>query len=237
MGQQVESQPSPPEVILADFRKHCQLEAGHVYTSPEREVIAHTLHQKLEKLEKVEILHQYEQGVIPTIESLKRAADAAITILTEEADDTEALQHAKLIEGQTNNIRRWCRRYVESLILFHIRKSAFMRMNKTDQRDALEQADRDRRRIHDSLLASLTTFNILLTQTSDLVQFQMPIEWKPGVELPEGTAHEHAVIFSPEAIQNRDLIREWSVIADSVEQLHMVVKRMESSENTETAAP
>jgi len=65
----------------------------------------------------------------------------------------------------------------------------------------------------------------------------MPIEWKPGVELPEGTAHEHAVIFSPEAIQNRDLIREWSVIADSVEQLHMVVKRMESSENTETAAP
>jgi plasmid stabilization system protein ParE len=56
--------------------------------------------------------------------------------------------------------------------------------------------------------------------------------WKPGANMPAGTAHEHPVMFAPEAIRDRDLIRDWAIIADGVEQLHALVRKMEQSETT-----
>ena len=232
-----EQVPAKAEDVLTDFRRNCELEAGHIYTPQERELISHSLHDKLESLNSPEMLHAYEAGGMPTLDSIHRAAEAAAEVLNEDPTDTEAITHAKLLVGQARHVRGWCRRYVETIIRFHTTRAAFMRMNDEEQRDAFARADSERRRVHDALLNALSTLNRLIARGQELADYRTPISWGPGTDLPDGTAHEHPVIFSADALQDRELIRKWAVIADSVEQLRTVIRKMEESGERETAAP
>lgn len=236
-GSVPERAPTATEAVLADFRKSCTLEVGHVYAADERESIAHTLHDKLEHLNAAEMLHMYEAGTVPTLDSMDRSAEIAISVLREDADDAEAVTHAKLIEGQVTQIRRWSRRYVETVVKFHTTRTAYMRMSDEEQRDMFVRADTERRRVHEALMASLTTFNNFLLKAQDLATFPSPIEWKPGVSLSPGTSQEQTVVFSADAIRDRNLMRDWAIVADAVEQLRTVVRKMEETEKNKTAAP
>lgn len=213
----------PPEQVLSDFRSICEVEGKAPHTKEELITISHRLHENLDELNSAEMIHQYEDGVVPTLDSLTRAAEAAITALNADTDDAEAARLAKLIEGQVRGIRRWCRNYVGTIIRFHRAKSAFFRKEGDEVQDALVSSDHERRRVHNSLLAALTTFNGLLEQAQDIDHFQKPSAWQPGISLPQGTAHTSAVIFSPEAIADRDLIKDWAIAADCVEQIRTVV--------------
>ncbi len=229
--------PAKTEEVLTDFRRNCELETDHVYTPQEREYISHSLHDKLESLNSPEMLRTYEAGSMPTLDSIRRAAEAAATVLNEDPAGTEAITHAKLLVGQAQHVRGWCRRYVETIIRFHTTRAAYMRMNDEEQRDLFVRADSERRRVHDSLLNALTTLNRLIARGQELADYRTPIAWGPGTELPDGTAHEHPVVFSTDALQDRELIRKWAIIADSVEQLRTVIRKMEESGERKTAAP
>lgn len=101
----------------------------------------------------------------------------------------------------------------------------------------LVTADSERRRVHEALLSSLSTMNNMLNKAQDLVSVPAATTWRPGMVLPQGTAQEHPLVFAPEAIQDRHLIRDWAIVADGVEQLRIVVRKMEATDKNETAAP
>jgi len=232
-----ERRPTETEAVLADFRKSCALDEGHVYNAEERDAITHTLHDKLEQLNAAEMLHMYEAGTAPTLDSMNRAAEVAIDALREDPEDVEAVTHAKLIQGQAAQMHRWSRRYVETVVKFHTSRTAYARANDAELRDMLVRADTERRRVHEALMASLTTFNNFLLKAQDLVTFPAPIAWKPGMSLAPGTSQEQAVVFSTDVIRDRQLMRDWAIVADAVEQLRIVVRKMEETEKNKTAAP
>lgn len=213
----------PAEEVLSIFRALCETESHVPHTKEERISISHRLHENLDELNSAEMIHKYEDGTVPTYDSLSRAAETAIAALLADQDDPEAARLAKLIEGQVQSIRTWCRRYVGTVIRFHRAKSTFFKMDGDEVRDALATSDAERRRVHDSLLSSLATFNELLSEAQAIEHFPKPLAWRPGFDLPAGVAHTHAAILAPEAIADRNLIKDWAIAADCIDQLKAVV--------------
>lgn len=185
-----------------------------------------TLHKGLERLEANNMLQKYEAGIVPTIESLTKAAQEATAVLLEDPDDIEASRLAKLLEGSVLSIRSWSRRYVASVVKFHNAKSQFLRMNEIEQRDALVDADKERRRIHDALLNSLSAFNQQLDDAQGITTFAPAMEWVPGKDFPTGTADSAPLVFSKAAIADRNLIRDWAIAADLGEEIKKILKSL-----------
>ena len=160
----------------------------------------------------------YDEGRVPTFQSLELATDIARAAL-EKAGDPEADRIAKLLSERVRLVKQWSRRYVGSILRYRRSELARMRMNENEQRQEFFEADKDRRRIHDALLQTIGSMNELLKAGEEYAAYGRPAEWVPGIPLPEGTAWEQAAIFSEKAIADRDLIRDWAIVADRVEEI------------------
>ncbi|HEV7121492.1 MAG TPA: hypothetical protein VGN56_01545 [Candidatus Paceibacterota bacterium] len=218
-----EAAPKPEEDLLAHFRSACETETSPETSHDYKIRTYHSLHEDLDNLEEAPMIGQYEQGMIPTIQSLIEAAQVASLALESDPDDAEALRIGKLIRGQASSIRTWCRRYVSSIIKFHTMKRQMLRMNDEEKRNSFQAADAERRRVHESLLDCLKTFNTLLTEGLEHAEYAAPRAWQPGTLLPNGTSAHEAVIFGPKAIQDRDLMKSWAIAADCVEEMRKII--------------
>ena len=208
----------PTEDVLSDFSSTHDHYKDHA-TSPEEKIEAFkALHSSLEHFENQEMTHKYDEGRVPTFQSLEKAANEASAALLNEPDE-EAQRMGKLLSERMNLIKKWSRRYVGSILRFRISKIAMMRMNDVEQREVFVAADADRRRIHDSLLEALTSLNALIEKGRDQADYPMPIVWNPSDEIPSGTTWNASAIFSAQAITDRDLIRDWAIVADRVEEI------------------
>ncbi len=156
---------------------------------------------------------------MPTFHSLERATKRAQDALAPFADEPEVARLKKLLEGSVKQVKMWCRRYVQSILVFRNAQRAMRRLDGSKQAEAFYKADMDRRRIHDALLSSVATINNLLHKAEEYAEFEMPLAWMEGTPIPSRFAAEHALIFSPQAIENRKLIRDWSIAADRIEQI------------------
>ncbi|MDB5265468.1 MAG: hypothetical protein JWM39_181 [Parcubacteria group bacterium] len=221
--QSIESAPKPEEDLLAHFRSACETESATVMNHETKISAYHSFHEDLDHLENAPMVGQYERGMIPTIDSLSEAARAASDPLEADPEDAEAVRIGKLIRGQAASIRTWCRRYVSSIIKFHTVKRQLLRMNDEERRNAFEHADGERRRVHESLLTSLRTFNSLLQEGKEYAEYKAAVVWQPGSVLEEGTATHEAVIFSSKALDDRDLIKDWAIAADCVEEMKKII--------------
>lgn len=219
-----EQLPGHTEVILSEFKRRVE-DVKHL-DSTDPDMVSMTLHKGLERLEANDMLQKYEAGVVPTIESITKAAQEASAALLEDPDDAEAAKLAKLLEGSVSSIRSWSRRYVASLLKFHAAKSQFLRMSEMEQRDTLVDADKDRRRIHDALLNSLSVFNQQLFDAQGITTFASATEWVPGKDFPSGTADSAPMVFSKAAIADRNLIRDWAIAADLGEEIKKVLRNL-----------
>jgi hypothetical protein len=223
LSQSKESPAKPEEELLAHFRTACETESGTEMNHEIRVHTYHSFHEDLDHLEEAPMVDQYERGMIPTIDSLTAAARSASDSLEVDPEDAEAVRIGKLLRGQAGSIRTWCRRYVGTIIKFHTMKRQLLRMNDEEQRDAFEAADRERRRVHESLLLSLRTFNTLLEEGKEYAEFESPLVWTKGSLLEAGSANSDAVIFSTQALADRDLVKSWAIAADCVEEMRKII--------------
>jgi hypothetical protein len=192
-------------------------------TAAEREEARTAYSNALEKFENHEIKHQYDEGRVPTFDSMTRAAEMVSKALIE-TGDAEAVAIGKLVSGSVNSIKRWSRKYVVAILKFRRSKLAHARMNDEERRASLEQSDADRRRIHNSLLESLSALTMMAEKGREYADYPEQIkEWSPTDEFPRGAA-DKPLIFSAAALRDRDLIRDWAIVADRVEEITKVLE-------------
>jgi len=215
----LEIAPAPTEEVLDEFEQEALSHKEDLTTEDGRIKTFHALHEKLDRFENHEMKQLYDEGRLPTLESLEKAATLAQTSLSAKMEP-EAERISKLLSGAVPAIRRWCRSYVASLVRFRRSRTAFLRMDAEEHREALRRADEDRRRIHNSLLESLAAFNQLIIEADDWTEFPQPQQWSPGDQWPPDFSHERIASFSKQALESRDLIRDWSIVADRIEQIH-----------------
>src|SRR3989344_2344589 len=165
-----EMAPAPTEDVLDEFEQEALSHKDELGTEEGRVNTFHALHEKLDRFENHEMKHLYDEGRLPTLESLEKAATLAQASLSPETDP-EAQRISKLMPGAVLAIRRLCRSYVASLVRFRRSRTAFLRMDAEEHREALRRADEDRRRIHNSLLESLAAFNQLIIEADDRAEF------------------------------------------------------------------
>jgi len=213
--------PAATEEVIGDFAHIVEENRDSLANPEERRHTFTLLHRTLDRFENHEIKVMYDEGRVPTFESIARSTETAQVALERE-NDPEAAKIAKLLSGQSASIKRWCRQYVASLLRFRTSHIAFARMNDDERRDALERADQERRRVHESLLQSLTTLDELLRKGTDYADYQTPLRWQPPSPLPEGSAYRGLIIFGKEALADRDLIRDWAIVADRIEEIRKI---------------
>lgn len=214
----------PTEDVLARLDNLAERYREHHPGTPEERAQARViLHTTLDKFENHEMKESYDEGRLPTFRSLERAASLISSALID-SGEAEATTLAKLLEGSTLHIKSWSRKYVASILRFRRASMARARMSDEEVRDSYIQADRDRRRIHDALLESLSAVTRLIEQAKDYIEPIVVKKWRPGDRLPKGTADSEPVVFSSEAVANRDLIRDWAIVADRIEEINKITK-------------
>lgn len=189
-------------------------------THDERVEVYNSLHKDLDSLgEETPFITSYEKGLLPTVTSMTEAARIASEALLAETEDGEAVRLGKLISGQVPSIRQWCRRYVSTIVKFHTAKQRSHGSSDAEKKYQLQLADEERRRVHNALLESLKNFSALLIQAEDFAIFRKPIMWKPGVNLPEGITFAEPVVFDHVVMTDRDLVKNWAIALDCVEEM------------------
>jgi len=158
-------------MVLSDFKRICQGEIGVIHTPEEKDQVIGVMHQTLERLDNKEMIHKYREGRIPTIHSLELAANEAIEHLRAEQPDEEIERISKLLEGQVRSIRGWTRRYVGTVVKFHLMKSAYYAQE--EEADKFITADSERRRVHDALLSSIASFSKLLSEAQEITHYPL----------------------------------------------------------------
>ncbi|HVY54727.1 MAG TPA: hypothetical protein VHC46_03130, partial [Thermodesulfobacteriota bacterium] len=199
-------QPEPTEQVVGEISDFIEEHKSGLHSDEERKEAFTQLHKALDKFENHEMKRLYDEGRMPTFDSLHQAAAHAVEALAK-VNDPDASRIARLLSGSIQSIKTWSRRYISALLRFRNSNLARLRMNTEEQRDAFTKADGDRRRIHDALLGSLASLNDLLKEADEYAEFSTPAEWHPGDELPKNTARTADLIFSPKALADRDLIR------------------------------
>ncbi len=210
--------------MLAGFRESCEHESGHHPLGNERIDLYKSLHKYLDNLEDANFINKYEEGTLPTIASINLSIEKAREALLTIPGDADAVRIEKLFQGQHGVIRNWCKRYVNTIITFHVKKNAWQLLNGTDQRDAFVQADEERRRVHNALLDSLTRLNGLFLDAAEYSDFVAPPQWSKSTSLPPGSALHSPLVFSPSVIADRDFIKGWAIAANSVEEIKRILE-------------
>lgn len=218
----VEEPPQYTEDVLAELDTECSHFSPPV--APEqRSKIHQLLHKKLDRFQNHHIKVLYDEGRVPTFESMQKAVDTAMASLESLHEDEEAQKLSRLLSARVKEIRSWARKYVEVLIRFQRIKKRLPLMEDSERTDAMVRIDTERRRIHDSLLNALTILHQSLQQASEYTDVPMAKEWRPGLEPTEtGFAGKYAFIISREAIADRDLIRDWAIVADRIAEINRI---------------
>lgn len=210
--------------ILSDFRLNCEQKAGKHPTGEERVELYQMLHKYLDNLDDANLINRYEQGTIPTIESINLSIEEARKALLLMHGDSDCIRIEKLLQGQRSVIRNWCKRYVNTIIIFHVKKNSWHLLNGTDQRDAFLAADSERRRVHNALLNSLSELNSLLIEASKNSDFTLPPQWSRSSNVVIGSTLHSPMIFSAQVIADRDYIKSWAIAANSLEEMKKILE-------------
>lgn len=195
------------------------------------------LHSDVEKCECFPLFKKYTGGHIPTIERMFRNTQPFLDALANEAERVRGESAGEedpyfkevhtlhgLLAGREQQIRGAIQRYVHSVVRFrHLQK-----INAGGTRDVskqFEEADRARRRAHNSLLESLTVYAAQARFAKEngydeLAAFPFA-EWEPSMNANE-IDEQKAVIFGPDVMRNRDFVRDWAIVADFAEQLEIL---------------
>ena len=166
-----------------------------------------SIHQEFETCEAYATYLAYSEGSIPTIETIAEGIENALLQAPQHTKDgPEAERITKMLSG----------RYVQSVITFNRQLSGAgqFRFSEEEKRNRLVDADKRRRRLHDSLLDTLRVTHKTLMDAVDLgiLKENSFGVWAPGFDaqqLPGSFS-----IFAPKAIDDRDLIRNWAIAAD-----------------------
>ncbi len=203
------------EEVLDQFDRVYEEAISSQHSEGEREQFHSVLHKIAEQFRNQHLLQAYEQGTVPTFASMERAVEAVIEKLEEDKEDVEALKLSALLSQRVKEIRRWCSKYEQSLIIFH-RQKKLVRFNEK-MPDQFKRADEDRRRTHDNLLQSIRSLDETLRAADEIEPLPYAIgRWEPGISVPAGYAHENPLVFSAHAAshEHRELIMDWALVAN-----------------------
>jgi hypothetical protein len=221
-----ETRAAPTEEVVDEFAEIVENHRGNLRDDNQRREAFTELHGVLDKFENHAVKLMYDEGRMPTFESIDRVAQSAARALAAD-NEPEAQRIAKLLQHHVTSVKRWCRQYVASLLRFRASKTAFLRMNDEERRDALGKADADRRRIHDALLGSLASLEDLLREGSEYTDIGQPIRWNEKDQLQQGAANSTPLMFSTKTLEDRDVIRDWAIVADRIEEIHKITGHTE----------
>lgn len=222
MREQVKISPpesSEPITLVAEDKLLERLHrctAPNANCSPEDEK---RLHADLECCEVFEMYNAYTQGRVPTLPLLKESIEHLIQKIPDSLrDDPEAAAVIKYLQGRHQSISHDVRTYVGLVIRFVTLEQSTLRFRDYEKYlEQIKDIDVRRRQMHDNLLASLNTLRTKIEEAYDLGVCEKDdcYIWSPGStsEIPS-----HVVpVFSPTAINNRDLIKNWALAADFAE--------------------
>ena len=223
---------SPTAELLATFDSLHTHVRSHTHNEQEREEAFGQLHSVAEQFENKAMLNAYEQGNIPSFESMNRAVDRIVEEVEKESNgdfSDEEKVAIQRIKGRVREIRSWCSRYVESLVTYH-RKSKRMRETGGNEgagaRDEYVKADTDRRRIHENLLTSIRQLDESIKTIDDLFGSQIIRiqRWDPVNPTPTGYALENPLVFSGKAGTHsyRNLVRDWAIVANLEHKMNLI---------------
>ncbi len=196
------------------------------------------LHQDIARCECYPFFKQYVSGEIPTLDRLFNNLKPFITELDTEIsaararangnledEEVKGLERRRsLLLGRETQIRGSVQRYVNSVIRFNTLKKASAGGTR-DLTKQFEQADHARRRAHNDLLGSLTTYAKLVGEMVEEGDNQLktfPFEiWRHGQDA-RTIAPDKTVVFSAKVMENRDFVRDWAIVADFHNQLRIL---------------
>lgn len=217
-----ENSPVPTEKLLHDFDT-LHDETMRTELAPEaREEIVHRLHSLAEKFENSEMLVAYEEGRVPTFASMQQAVDQADAHLAAGPEDEDSIRLRKLLSQRVKEIRRWCSKYEQVVVVFHRRKKHMRTLPSVDAQEAMTRIDTERRFLHESLMNSIRSLDTIITEIDALDALPTPIaRMKPRQFLPENFAKENPLVFSADCASDafRDDIRDWALVANLEQKL------------------
>src|SRR5690606_4589845 len=128
-----------------------------------------------------------------------------------EEDMHEITNKALLLKDRAKEIKRAARSYVRTVSQFNHIKRQRARLDPQDFIEKIEEIDRRRRVLHDGLIESLTVYTKVMHELSeygflDDVKVLLWSQSEP-FEVPEENT---VVIFSPEILNNRELVKDWA---------------------------
>lgn len=198
-------------------------ETIHQELPPEKRIeVYHTLHSIAERFENNEMFVAYEEGRVPTFASMEAAVKMVDEHLASDPEDPESLRLRKLLSQRVIEIRRWCSKYEQSVVVFHRRRKQMALRSYNDPATDFVKADQDRRRTHDNLMEAIRSLDALITEADNLETLPQPIaRARPRNLLPQGYADENPLIFSASSAthENRDYIKDWALVANLEQKL------------------
>ncbi len=176
-----------------------------------------SIHKEFEACEAYETYLAYNEGSIPTIESIAEGIESALLQAPQQAKEgPEAERITKMLSGRAMQIRAASRSYVQSVIAFNRQLSGAgqFRFSEEEKRNRLVDADKRRRRLHDSLLDTLRVTHKTLMDAVDIgiLRENSFGVWARGFDARQLPGS--FTVFAPKAIDDRDLIRNWAIAAD-----------------------
>ena len=225
----VESSQKPEDVIVADMRSYIrEIENGNGEgNGTER------FHSEIERSYSAELYEKYDTGEIPNLEILELSANSAAEAIAKEiqeskeqgmsdADLTEETKIEKLLQGRPKIITSNIRSYIATVMRFQ--ELAKMRTTGRDLAKQFEQADHQRRRVHNALIESLETFTNIIedAKTLGLLSEISVAQWRHSEDLR--LQESRVVVFSKQILEDRDYIRDWAIVAEMHERLTEIEK-------------
>jgi hypothetical protein len=217
-----ENPPVYTEVLLDEFDTLHDETMGQELAPEAREEVVHRLHSLAEKFENNEMLVAYEEGRVPTFASMQKAVDMADAHLAAGPEDEESIRLRKLLSQRVKEIRRWCSKYEQVVVVFHRRKKHMRTLPSVDAQEAMTRIDTERRFLHENLMGSIRSLDALLAEIDALDALPTPIaRMKPRQFLTESFANENPLIFSADCASDafRDDIRDWALVANLQQKL------------------
>ena len=224
--------PKGAEAVPSNLPEDQVLHRLHQCTNGERDCSskeAETIHNDFAKCESFAMYEAYRSGTVPTLHQFENTINAALARAPHDIqDDPEAKKVIHLMQGRPRAIAGNVRSYARTVLRF-----VQMKQSGAEFRDpeAFVTVDRDRRRAHDNLLKSLSDMHALIAQARDwdICSDANIYTWFPGNT--EKIPADRIPLFSKQATDNRDLIRNWALAADFAEHYSKLVEILEAKEH------
>ncbi len=188
-------------------------------------------HKEIEQCECYPLLLKYTSGQIPSLQRMFANIDKVSTQLQKLADEEASklkqsddasyhkllLDTKNLLAGREAQVRGAVLRYVNSVIRFsRLQKSSMNGIR--DDGEQFVKADHARRHAHDNLISSLNTYSALAKKMIDEDLPNTFVFWQHNDDA-RMIPTDKTIIFDPSVTRNREFIKDWSIVADFVEQM------------------